>query len=389
MISIESPGNIVFTGNLLRFTPTRPYRSNQVGNVQWIARLLEPVFRHHLGLATTEVVWDVGTDFDSRDIYRAYDLPLTERGYAELLCKEPNDELKDYLQRHFGQVTVVGYELPDLFVKALRQLNIKYIDLILGPWRFLPDLVFGVRTSEQIWFDNIWAQRLEESIIWSHAGVMRARIARLPIRPLANNSAVFAGQVSNDVSLLFAGSFLRLEEFEDRISDIVRSHGRLYFKEHPYASAGDRKRQRSFFRKFGNVEVIDENIYYLMGQEAITGVYALTSSVTREARFFEKHGECLSPFPFRFCEDGKFDSFAFVPVYDRILQPNFWGAVLGVGNGYPEIALPTGFLRTSLGLFWGADLKTTTTVLTWKSYMLAGLRRVAHALRSQMKAAKR
>lgn len=382
---IEYPENVVFTGNLLRFTPANPFRSNQVANVQWIARLLEPVFRNHLGLTTAEVVWDVGTEFDSRAIYRAYDLPLSEKGYADLLCKEPNEELKDYLQRYFGDSIVVGYELPVLFVKAFQQLNIKYIDMILAPWRFLPDLVFGIRTSEKEWFKGLWAQRLEESVIWSYAGVMRAQIARFPKKSFVENSAVFAGQVSNDVSLLNAGSFLQLEDFEDQISDIVQSHGRLYFKEHPYAPAGDRKQQRQFFSKFGNVKVTNENIYYLMCQQSITGIYALTSSVVHEAKYFEKESARLAPYPFKFCETGNFDSLAFIPVYDRILQPRFWSAVFGLGNGQPEIAMPTGCLRSSLGLSWGADLNAAIPGSPRRRYTIAGMRRLVRTLKRRLK----
>lgn len=382
---MKYPENIVFTGNLLRFTPSNPFRSNQVANVQWIARLLEPVFRNHLGFTTEEVVWDVGTEFDSRIIYRAYGLPLSEKGYADLLCQEPNEELRDYMQRYFGGSIVVGYELPILFVKAFKQLGIKYIDLILAPWRFLPDLVFGIRTSELAWFKNLWAQRLEESTIWSYAGIMRARIARFPKRPLVDNSAVFAGQVPNDISLLNAGSFLQLEDFEDQISDIVKSHGRLYFKEHPYAPAADRKQQRQFFSKFGNVKVTNENIYYLMCQESITGIYALTSSVVHEAKFFEKARARLAPYPFHFCEAGKFDSLAFVPVYDRILQPRFWGTVFGAGNDQPEIATPTGCLRSSLGLSWGADLKTVLPDSPGRYFTLASMRRWTRALKLRLK----
>jgi len=368
---------IIFTGNTLRFTPPFNTHTNQIININWLSNLLSPIFLSCLDIPTKTIVWDFNTKFDSRKIYEMYGLKLTERSYAELLNKAPNENLLQYMSDFFSGHIVVGFEIPNIFIECFSRLNINYIDIVLAPWRFLPDMTFGLRTNQQYWFKQIWNNRLDDYSLYCHAGLLSAQISRSQKKHYQDNSALFAGQVPNDVSLLKNGKFISLEQFDDKISELAKKYKQLYYKPHPCVSSGVIRKQRNYLKKFGKIVEVNDNIYFLLAHEQIRGYYALTSSITKEAKYFGRHGESLSDYPFKYIEDGSFDHTSYIPVYTKILQPTFWANIFEVAYNGHYIDYPPNCIRQSLGMSWGLDLSRSTKKVnsTNSRYKLSMLKR--------------
>ena len=355
---------VVFTGNVLRFSGATPFRTTQISNIRWIKELLSPIFDQHFALHCDALYWDLETKFDSSRIYDAHKENMTQSGYASLLASAPNDDACRYMEGFVRNALIVGFELPDYLVKVFQRIGLQYVDLVLSPLRFLPDLVVGIRTNNPTWFQRINERRLTADAIWSYAGLMKAKLARRRPLGLKEDSCLFAGQVSGDVSLISEGRFLQLAEFADPIEKMSSNHATLYYKEHPYAKLQDKKALRCFFSQFDNAVKIDHNIYQILVQEELKSVCALTSSVIQEAKYFGKHSVAFAQYPFRYAEDGVFDPFSYITIYDELLQPDFWTAIIDGRHG-PRVAFPPAVLRDSLGMTWGAELENSSKSRGW------------------------
>lgn len=352
---------VFFTGNVLRFWPHIPTRTNQIGNIEWLADLLTPVLKNSDAGELSRLVWSESSRFDSRVLYERQRRPFSREGYVQMLGDEPSPAVVDYLRDFVSEEDLlIGYEVPDFLFKAFCALGVRCIDIMLAPWRFLPDLAFGVRTSDPSAFRNLLSYRLTDAELAVYAAPLRARLGRMPRVELPPRSAVFAGQVADDVSLATDGRFLSIQDFSDDLRRISSEHSRLLFKPHPYAMRSDVRRQYRFLKRLGNVRVTNANIYYLMAQPSVGHVYALTSSVTKEAQFFGAGGTSLAPYPFSFAESEESGTLSFVPIYGRLTSPSFWRDVFEFDLDLPEPVFPAGYLRTSLGLSWGADIDERT-----------------------------
>ncbi|MEJ1296693.1 MAG: hypothetical protein RPU64_04890 [Candidatus Sedimenticola sp. (ex Thyasira tokunagai)] len=359
-MNFEKLKRILITGNLLRFNPGFEYRGNQTGNIRWLAHHVQPALQIGLDLPTSVLVWSESSRFDGRAIYRIYDRPVTQQGFVELLNENSCKALEEYLAQHIPDDSlVIGFELPELFIKAFDSMGVSYVDIMMAPIRFMSDIVLGIRASRDDIHSRLLLHALTEAEICVHAGAFNARLCRLPSLALREHSAVLAGQVSNDVSLANQGQFIGFNDFKDEIQDLVSTHAQVYFKPHPYANAAQVKLQKSVLKQFGSIQVTNENIYHLLYQSELSAVCALTSSVVIEAPYFGVKGRMLASYPFPFVNQGCSGPGGFVQIYDRLHQPSFWAHVLADGDA-PSFAMPVGILRTTIGQAWGADLPKAT-----------------------------
>ena len=350
---------VVFLGNLLRFSEHKPYQSNQNENIAWVANNLRPIFEHWLNIPTDLMFWDRSGGIDVPSIYGSYDLSLNKLSFAQLINEECNDAVCDCFSDLSTETLVVGFEMPKLFLDAFDRLGVPFIDLMLGPIRFLPDLQIGIRTNRKKWFDRIMHERQPNKEIYYYAGSFQAKISRLPKIKYQRDSLLVVGQVSDDVSLIRNGDYVNFSHVSDVLKELVAGGLLILFKPHPYASAEQIRAQVKLLKSIGDVSVTLENIYRLILSDSVNKVVALTSSVVIESRFFETDSEFLSVYPFRLSTSSDFDSSAYTLTHNKIVKPSFWAKLLDRSCDPDPSPEKVGLLRDTLGRSWGYDLGET------------------------------
>jgi hypothetical protein len=81
---------------------------------------------------------------------------------------------------------------------------------------------------------------------------------------------------------------------------------------------------------FGAIRTVTENFYWLLSQDAVTDVYAISSGTVHEAPYFGRRGHVLAEPLYEFGDraPGRASAGACVPVDEHFLSPAFWADVL-------------------------------------------------------------
>lgn len=376
---MQAFSKVLITGNLLRINPKFPHRSNQNGNIRWLHELLKPILQPLLGMDVAADYYAPGSRFNAAKIYECEAAPMLREGLAQLFDAAPSGQVLEYARPLFADSMVVGFELPNYMERLLGVLKVPYVNAVLGPLRFLPDLSVAMRTNVPEWQAAIEAHALEERAIKFYAGAMKARLARMPPLKIQAGTAIIAGQVSDDVSLISEGRYKSLADHTEALADIFARYPRVAFKPHPYADKQQVDEQIGLLKKLGRLEVRHDNIYRLMASERVPVVCALNSSVTYEAQFLGCNGRALMAprFPVRL--KSQMDREAFTQTLGHVTTPEFWAKMLGVQCNLPEVRHPVGVLRQSLGMDWG--LADPPAQDGWEALM----RRSAHLLKGAVR----
>jgi len=120
-----------------------------------------------------------------------------------------------------GNDLVVGYEMPRAVIRDLAEREIKYINVIIHPARFMPDLVFGVKTNIGVG-DGVLSKRE----LQAHAFEYKEWIKRNPREiPDLGSDHMVVGQSRFDRSVLYDGEFHKVEEYvTDFSGKVLRRH---------------------------------------------------------------------------------------------------------------------------------------------------------------------
>lgn len=201
---------------------------------------------------------------------------------------------------------VIGFELPERALSQLTEHGIPWVDLIIYPIRYGPDLLFGARYHETN------AIEFKSSEYWQNefknwAFIERAKSARQGVL-IESSFALIIGQVEGDKSLVDAAP---LKE------DMFPEHPMIYFKPHPYDT-----------NNYSPWPSIEGNIYKLLSEPTLQWVGGWNSSVLLEAKYFGVETHQLGP------------------SWWKDHQPLSLSNLLQI-NCYP------GALRRSLGSDWG------------------------------------
>ncbi|WP_442798699.1 hypothetical protein [Pantoea vagans] len=326
---------VVIMGDVLRpFKTGAFYQSAAQKNIRWLHALLKrPIEK--CDVKVSMLSWDEGLSneddfFDTPALYHLLDMPLTYHGWAKIISADSvPDALLDSLKNPLKHALVIGYEMPSVIISALKEMRTPYIDIVLHPLRFLPDLVFSFRTNVPDYHNRLAKYALDHSHIEQQVSLLQAKNAWMN-KPanvtIPEGSAILLEQVSVDMALVQNdGRFSCLEDHVSRLHEIVSEHPCVFFKPHPYTL---NSQSITFIRSlFPVVKICDANFYHLMMQPQIEKVVALNSSGLVEAEFFGKKSENL--IPFKFCH---FENFlpkegnpgSLISLNDSWLQPYFW-----------------------------------------------------------------
>src|SRR6185295_5314900 len=135
----------------------------------------------------------------------------------------------------------------------------------------------------------------------------QAKAAWMPRLDLPRGTALVTGQVATDKAVIgrHEKRFLHLGDFVERLYVACEWHPRVLFKPHPYQGPDCPSRQ--VIDSFRSIQIVTENFYYLMGQDAITDVYAISSGTVGEAPYFGKRGHAFAQPLYAFGEQGPSD----------------------------------------------------------------------------------
>lgn len=326
--------------DLLRPFPIQGgYESATYKNTRWLHSLLEYPIKK-VGLPSTRLAWDDQTQgaslqyFDTPSLYKQLGKQLSQESWARLAARGviAPDLLLDQLALALKGAMVIGYELPDLLIDALQQLDRPYVDVVLHPYRYLTDLVFGIRTNVPEFHGVLEAYRMPESLARQRADAIRAKACWMarPIEHLPPGSILVVGQVGDDRAMVLPGGrFASLSDHVARLHQLCVDHPLVLFKPHPYA-AKDGSVQY-LLDQLPSLTMTDANVYHLMAQPELEGVVALNSSVLTEASAFGRWGENLIDFLYQFDVstpplNGR--SGSLVPLDSVWTTTNFWQSLL-------------------------------------------------------------
>ncbi len=344
---------IVFTGNIARFNPNHPGRSNQNQNINWLRHIVAPHLERLLDRPMADVQWREGDN----NLYAALGLAPTMEAYLEIYLGGYNDRLGDLLLPQFDGALVVGFETPPFLLQLFDANDIPYIDVILGPLRFFPDLVPAVRSNVPEVAAALARQCLEEGQIRAIAAWRQAFFAKQALPAYPAGTTLLVGQTNFDTSQVSNGGFVDLTHFEAEVSALAQQ-GNVLFKPHPYVTKRDRREQLAMIGRHG-IEVNEDNVYRLLNSAGIDSVVAISSSVCVEAPYFGCAARTLIDYPFPFAT-APGETGSFYNVWDKLATTAFWAALLD-RECTGSYSLPPGSLAQSLGQSWGADAFAPTT----------------------------
>jgi hypothetical protein len=288
---------IVVTGDLMRpFPQGTGWVSASAKNIRWLREVLRPALQP-LGLPVQMLAWDdslraqEGRYFDAQvvDSHASGEHPTRSlQAWAAWTEKVPaQTSFIEALAPALQDALVIGYEMPPSQIDALCTLGLPFIDVVLHPVRFMPDLIFALRTNIPAWHEVFTQHRVSETAIAQQAALIAAKAAWMtPPEPLPPGSALILGQVAIDRAVVSGGRFVSLAEHHHTLHALCVEHPQVLFKPHPYGVGQDRSAKA--VAAFPAIRVTQANFYHLVAQPQIDTVVALNSSGLHEARYFGK-----------------------------------------------------------------------------------------------------
>lgn len=350
---------IVITADLLRpFPRGTEWESATWKNVRWLRHILRPALQR-CGHEPATLAWDERITpapdrfFDTPALYHRLGMHLSARQWARLaLTEDAPAPLLQALEPAVQDALVIGYEMPPVMLSALRKLGRPYIDVVLHPWRCLPDLVFGLQSNVPDWQARLKTQALAQETAEQQAELIQAKAAWMaPPMTMPPGTALVLGQVPGDRAVAQAdGHFASLQDHLSRLQQLCVDHPLVIYKPHPYAGPEDPSTRA--VGQLPAIRRVDHNFYHLLAQPELDTVVALNSSGLVEAQLFGRRAENLIPFLYDF---GPAAATGPVPLDSRWTQAAFWQHLLqgDAGGATDAMPRPDNALRRSMNADWG------------------------------------
>lgn len=242
--------------------------ANQEDNVRWLHALVAAQLESLVGNTPKLLLSDERLSYEAwLELYRQPEGPC----WLETAHHRPD--------------LMIGFELPERTKWWLKSQAIPYVDVIAHPWRFLDDLVLGLKVSGL----DCHLPAVNPVLAKLQANLIAAQMFRQRFDGLPEGTAVIFGQTKIDRSLMQDGEMLDLPVFKTEIDAVLSKHPAVLFKPHP-----GRPEHNGLFSYMG-ATVTKTNAYRLMAHPSITHVYGISSSCLYEAHFFGKSTTSWGP----------------------------------------------------------------------------------------------
>jgi hypothetical protein len=334
-------------------------------NIQWTHHLIKRAVTS-AGLPIHALDWNRHSGqiaykrIDIAGYYQKRGLEITVSNWSKLAGQEAGCPiLGEALAPHLDGALVIGYEMSKVQIATLESMGVSYIDLVLHPARFAPDILHAMRTNSQRVHDVLRHCHFDSDRLYAAAADIQAKICRLGrTMTTSQDTALILGQVWTDRAVAKpAGGFYKLDEFADQIADTVHQHSAVLYKPHPYERiSGETSQITDMFRSITTTEA---NYYVVLCQPTVSSVYGLNSSCLYEAGFFGRKASYWIKPQYQLNDHLRGDSLGlgdFATLSEVWVDPSFWAAILNGKTSDFSAArshMTPGRLRKSMNTDWG------------------------------------
>jgi hypothetical protein len=290
---------VVFTNDFLRIyeDQSNVFANPFKNNLYWLEKICGIPILKSLKIESYSIFFgdENGAKSLRWKIYNSLGLPFSTETWAFIYEDiELNTSLLDEIYAVFKNSLVISFEIAPSMIKIFNKLHIPYIDFAIHPIRFLEDYVFAIRTNVKEWEERITKHHLDDFLCREKARMYMAKSARLQVfGNVPQGSVFFVGQMNQDSSLIANRAMIGLDEVKIYLESISKVYPHVHYKAHPHNK--NAKEILDFIASLKNVEVVNYNIYDVLGSGAYCKMFSISSGTLIEAAYFDLETQRLSP----------------------------------------------------------------------------------------------
>lgn len=257
------------------------------------------------------------------------------------LPKEATNYITQYLS---SNSIVISFEMPPWLKKICGENNIEFIDIRPSPLHFCRDLTLAIQSSNTEISQRITKYELDDDQLYLEAAILTADIqlhkSNLTLTKKYNfenldNTIIIVGQTPFDSSLLLSnGSFLRFNDFSEKLKYLCNNKAKIVYKHHPKAefhAPGFIKNEKLILEKILEREIFqtNQNAYQIIGSDADIELVGISSGLLQEAKYFKKRSHILhkSLVPLKNSEDNNIKNYQQI-FFSTLISPYFWKTII-------------------------------------------------------------
>jgi hypothetical protein len=261
--------HIYVTDDVLRGTAY--FSPLQRPNAVWLYDLVQPIFYKMTKLKPS--IW-------FHNFWNKMHLPSTLENWASCYFGDPTPWLVRDVGRQLHGSLVISFESSYLLQAAFDANNIPWIDLSIGPLRFLEDLTVAFKFSHHFNIAGLEPLFITNLDILHGADKVRAFYADSTVS--CSKALVFFAQTETDLTLITEGGFYPINTLPPKIKELAAGR-RIYVKEHPFAKHNS---VIGLLVSQCGADIIDDNTYALLAKCTDCVFATISSSVGHEAQAF-------------------------------------------------------------------------------------------------------
>lgn len=311
---------IIFTNDFL----THSFNNNGTYHF-WFIKLLKRLVYYATNLEILELK---DLNFDRKEFFNKSSITNIKESYFlynySKIKKESIDYLKEFID---NDCLIIGVELGEDIKNLFNNLNITFINFWFHPYKLLDDMVFIINTNNINIFNILTKYKIPEEYFYFYADYYNVYIENnlFNDNKILDNSVLFIGQTSIDVSVKKDNEFLNITYYKDYIEKLSKNYSKIYYCPHP--SQPNIEEVNKYIDSKDYIELINDiPTYFLLTSNKIKKVISISSSVLYEAKYLGKEIEYLYKSLFRIDED--FSINTFISINNDYFNPYFWSDIL-------------------------------------------------------------
>lgn len=292
----------------------------------WFIKLLRRLIKYSANIELQELK---DLNFDRNKFFnKSLITDIKERYFIydmSRIKKESIEYLSEFVD---SDCLIIGIELGEDIKNILDGLNITFINFWFHPYKLLDDMIFMMNTNNIDIFNILTKYKIPEEYLYFYVDYYNTYIAENNLfndYRILENSALFIGQTSVDVSVKKDNLFLNITHYKNYIEKLSKNYSKIYYCPHPYEKYIEEVNK--YIDSEDYIEIINDiPTYFLLTCDKIKKVISLSSSVLYEAKYFGKETEYLYKPLFKIDED--FSINTFISLNNDYFNPYFWSDIL-------------------------------------------------------------
>lgn len=357
--------NICITGDLLRPADNGVNTSRQNNNIQRIFEILRYPIESCSSNIRLQPIYGGPGNFDVWDAYQSLGLSTSMENWVHSFnIEEVPEEFLNYIALTFsGYDLVICFEINNLMKKSFEKIGIKYVDILIHPVRFLDDVMFSFYSNDDDIHEYISKFTIPESLFYREAGLIKASRVDKKVKAPPKASIIFFGQTDDDKVLIQNKKLVNFSDYNAKITSLLHDSEHIGFKPHPYASSDFGILE--ICHPFRKIHMVKDNFYHLVCSNFVDKIISVTSSVSIEAKYFNKEAIHLGEYPWKFRTDSEKSREAYIPIRHEYFFEAFWQGVIlrNPGSSLKEGFYSPNKIRIALGNFWGFNEISTDFIV--------------------------